>query len=368
MSAPMVVTALQTRKERISESRLHTSTQSAQLAAGEVLFKLSRFGLTTNNVTYAALGSGPLNYWAFFPTDDPAWGHVPVWGFAEVVASAQADVAIGERFYGFFPMCSHVSMRPERITERGFTDGVAHRSGLAAVYNQYTRCSADLAYDVSLENHQVLLRPLFLTAFVLADFLLDNGFFGAQQVLVSSASSKTAFGTAYCLQGGQVPLLALTSARNLQFVENLGCYSQVVDYRQLSELDSKMATLYLDFSGDETLRVRLHQHFAKQLTYHCFVGTAQAAHTPDFADLGGAAPQFFFAPTQIRKRIAQWGAEGFNLRFNEQQARFFQLTCAPGNAWLEVHEAKGWFAVPALLDALHAGTVPANVGHTVLLP
>ena len=35
----------------------------------------------------------------------------------------------------------------------------------------------------------MLLRPLFITSFMLADFLEDNGFFGARQIVVSSASS-----------------------------------------------------------------------------------------------------------------------------------------------------------------------------------
>ena len=49
----------------------------------------------------------------------------------------------------------------------------------------------------------MIVRPLFITSFMLADFLQDNAFFGARQVVVSSASSKTAYGTAFCLQGEQ---------------------------------------------------------------------------------------------------------------------------------------------------------------------
>jgi hypothetical protein len=49
------------------------------------------------------------------------------------------------------------------------------------------------------EPQQALLRPLFITSFLIDDFLDDAQCFGAQQVLLSSASSKTAFGTALCL-------------------------------------------------------------------------------------------------------------------------------------------------------------------------
>src|SRR5262249_28087296 len=57
---------------------------------GEVLVKLEKFGLTSNNVTYAALGDS-LPYLRFFPVFDPAraaaWGCPPVWGMARIVAS-----------------------------------------------------------------------------------------------------------------------------------------------------------------------------------------------------------------------------------------------------------------------------------------
>ena len=48
---------------------------------GEALFDgIDAFALTANNVTYAAFGGPPMNYWHFFPADDPAYGRVPVWG------------------------------------------------------------------------------------------------------------------------------------------------------------------------------------------------------------------------------------------------------------------------------------------------
>ncbi len=66
----------------------------------------------------------------------------------------------------------------------------------------------------------MLVRPLFITSFMLADFLQDNAFFGARQLLISSASSKTAYGTAFCLaEERAMELLALTSVRNRGFVE-----------------------------------------------------------------------------------------------------------------------------------------------------
>ena len=93
--------------------------------------RIDRFALTTNNITYAAFGDA-MNYWNFFPTGDAAWGHMPVWGFADVVASTVEVVAVGERFYGYFPIASHLRMQPVRVTARGFYDGAraSRRAGV----------------------------------------------------------------------------------------------------------------------------------------------------------------------------------------------------------------------------------------------
>ena len=106
-----------------------------------------------------------------------------------------------------------------------------------SAYNQYTRVSHDAAYDPALENYQMLYRPLFITSYMLADFLQDNDFFGARRLVFSSASSKTAYGTAFCLQ--DVPgltLTALTSAGNQAFVDSLGAYHESATYDELESL------------------------------------------------------------------------------------------------------------------------------------
>lgn len=103
-------------------------------------------------------------------------GPHPGVGFADVVASDVVGIKVGERFYGYFPIASHLWMRPGRVTERGFYDSAEHRQALASAYNQYTRCSWDSYYTPGTENLQILLKPLFLTSWMLADFLQDKAF------------------------------------------------------------------------------------------------------------------------------------------------------------------------------------------------
>ncbi len=362
------LTRLLTRKNALGTTRIDSAPDDGHLSPGEVLLQVDRFSLTTNNITYAAFGDAMMKYWSFFPSGEAEWGHMPVWGFADVVASTVEGLAVGERFYGYFPIASHVRMQPARVTERGFYDAAPHRNELISAYNQYTRCSSDPAYAQPLESYQALLRPLFITSFMLADFLEDNGFFGAAQVVVSSASSKTAYGTAFCL-GRRVglQLVAATSARNLGFVESLGCYDRALAYDDLKSLRADRPTLYVDFSGDDALRSAVHHHFGAALVYDCFAGSAQKAAYLEESDLPGPKPLLYFAPVQIRKRNADWGPQEVNRRFNAAQQRFVAELSRPGNRWMKLVEGRGFEAARQAIADLHAGRVDAQHAHVIQL-
>jgi hypothetical protein len=147
---------------------------------------------------------------------------VPLWGFAEVAASAAGNVEVGERVYGYLPSASHVVVRPDRPGARGFRDASPHRAQLPSPYNAYALTTGDAAYQADREDLLVLYRPLFFTSFMLADKLEDNGFFGAEVLALSSASSKTAYGTAFLLRGKAPQVVGLTSVGNVAFTESLG--------------------------------------------------------------------------------------------------------------------------------------------------
>jgi len=359
---------LLTRKANLSESSIQDGNISAA-AEGEAILKIDRVSVTTNNITYAAFGDA-MQYWNFFPTGLADWGQVPAWGFADVVESRVAGVEVGERFYGYFPLASHLCVQPVRCASRGFYDGSAHRAVLTSAYNHYTRCSSDPVYVKALENYQILLRPLILTSFYGADFLLDNSFFGARQLLVSSASSKTAYGTAFCLEGQEgVELVGLTSAGNRAFVEGLGCYHRVVSYDELDKLDPKTPTTYLDFSGDMGLRARVHQLFGDALVYDCLAGSAQNSDPGHVRqkDIPGPEPKLYFAPVQIAKRNKDWGHDEVNRRFGEAQRAFYARVSDPQRPWLKVVEHRGLDAAGSLIRNLVAGKIDPLAGHVVVL-
>ena len=98
----------------IHSFRVAESTPPEQLAEGQVVLRLERAALTSNNVTYALTGD-MLDYWGFFPTE-AGWGRLPVMGFGVVTSSANPDIAVGGRYFGFYPLGDHhvVQARAER--------------------------------------------------------------------------------------------------------------------------------------------------------------------------------------------------------------------------------------------------------------
>ncbi|MEW2476025.1 DUF2855 family protein [Micromonospora gifhornensis] len=329
------------------------------VADGEALLRVDRVGLTANNVTYAVLGEA-MRYWEFFPPEprglDRQWGLPPLWGFAEVIASTVAGVEPGQRVYGYLPPAGHLVVRPDRVDASGFRDASGHRADLPSPYNAYRSTTGDPAYRAEQEDLLILFRPLFFTSFMLADQIIDNDHYGAQSLVLSSASSKTAYAAAFELHGRGPRLIGLTSPGNLAFTRSLGCYDTVLTYDDISALDP-VPTVYLDLAGAPATRRALRDHLGDRLVRDIAVGLTQQTPNAD------AAGQVFFAPVQMRKRSRDWGRDGLDERFTAAWQRFVPVL----NKWLAVQVGNGPEALRhAWLDVL-AGRTPPRVGHVVQL-
>jgi len=338
------------------------------IGKGQVLLKVSEFSLTANNVTYAAMGDF-LKYWEFFPAAEGD-GIIPVWGFAQVIASDCDGIAIGEKFYGYYPMATHLLVEPTQVSASSFVDGVAHRQPLSIIYNQYIRCSHDPLYQAETEALQMLLRPLFTTSFLLDDFFADNQFFGSEQLVLTSASSKTALGMAFLLNHNRTSrpenyqIIGLTSESNRAFVEDLGCYDRVLSYDEIETLDAGIKTSVVDFAGNGQVLGRLHQHFSTMLQYSCLVGAShwdQRAGMP--ADLAGPQPIMFFAPSQAEKRLKNWGGA----QFQQNLAAVWGLFTEFVDGWIDVERHTGTEATNEVYQQLLSGSFNPKVGYIVSL-
>ena len=281
-------------------------------------------------------------------------------GLGEVIASKHPGIAEGETLFGYFPMATHLVIEAADVSKTRLRDAAAHRQGVSPVYNAYRRVSGDPAFAGKQGNYQALLWPLFVLSFVVDDFLAENEFFGAKRVLLSSASSKTAYGLAHLVHARGIRTIGLTSAGNVDFVRSLGCYDEVVTYDDVDSLPADQAVAYVDMAGNTPLRAALHQHFGEQMKYSGIIGLTHRKSSPgDQAQaLPGAKPQFFFAPDHIRQRAKEWGPGGFDTRFGAARSGFVPRL----DQWMKVIENRGAAAVQrAYLDTLN-GRVPPDQG------
>lgn len=362
----MSTTTLLVRRDRLADSRLRTQ-EDVPLAPGQVRLAIDLLALTANNVTYAAFGES-MDYWRFFPSGEEGWGIVPAWGFAHVVQSLHPGIGAGERIWGYWPLAGSAIVQPARLAEQDFRDGSPHRKDLHAVYNQYLRCAADPFHADGREAQLALLRPLFVTSWLIDDFLADNDFFGARRVLLSSASSKTAYGTAHLLaRRGGIEVVGLTSPGNVAFCERLGCYGRVLPYEALERFPADEPCVYVDFAGDADLRRAVHQRFGERLRFSSAVGGTHVERLGGAGQLPGPRPTLFFAPAQAKKRQDDWGAAGLQQRLVDSWREFLGRATTGPHPWLQVQRHQGLPAAQEVFQALLSGRSDPAVGHVIAL-
>lgn len=360
---------LQVRKGDLATTRIvdtggeDADAAGAAIGEGEILAWIDRFAFTANNITYGVVGD-QLGYWRFFPSagdDAEGWGLIPVWGFADVVRSNVADVPEGERLFGYFPPATHLVLTPTRIAPDRFVDGAAHRSELPAGYNLYRRVNAEPGYDRATDAERMLFWPLHVTSFCLWDALQDKAWYGAEQVIVVSASSKTSIGLAYGLDMDEAapPAVAVTSGRNREFVEKLGLYEATVTYDALGDIDASRPAVIVDMSGNDSVLEKLDEHLGDNMKFCLRVGVTHRDEAGSGKRLERSS--FFFAPSHIEKRMKDWGPAAFF----EKSTEFVRSTSARSRDWLKIRPVEGLPGLQAIFDDVANGRIAADEGLIV---
>ena len=332
----------------------------AAIGADQVHVSIESYALTANNITYGVVGE-TMKYWNFYPAT-AGMGRIPVWGFGRVAQSSRPDVAVGERLYGYWPMSSDVVLTIGRATPTALTETSRNRLELSPVYNSYVRAAADPGMPPGSEPYVSLIRPLFATSFLIDDFLADSGFFGANTVLITSASSKTSMGLAYCLKqrtAGRPEIVGLTSKGNAAFVAGLGTYDGVVTYDAIGGLRAPKGAVVVDMAGGEATLRAIHATLGDQLKYSCRVGFTQWQDAKGkIEDLPGVRPVFFFAPDRVKARSTDWGPKEFAKRVGGASAAFV----ADAQRWLKLETHRGPEAIVAAYRTVLKGDARPDAG------
>uniref|UniRef100_A0A7S2RYR8 DUF2855 family protein n=1 Tax=Mucochytrium quahogii TaxID=96639 RepID=A0A7S2RYR8_9STRA len=331
-----------------------------RLAPGQVLVKVVKVAFTSNVISYA-LGGKSLRYFDFFPGPSARKGVVPSWGIGVVVATRDSRIQENERIYGLFPFSQLLVLNVSVVRPGEFVDLAENRKDLSTVYNTYMRLghNRDPFYVPGAEDYMILLRPLFVTAWLLKEFtqraLAD---FDEKQVIISCASSKTAMSLAFLLKHCSthaISVVGLTSTRNARFVNALEVYDKVVVYDDIeSEIPVIVGTQIVDMSGNGNMlrRIILRIPSAKC----ALVGATD--WEKGMKDLPG---KFFFAPAQAVQVIKQIGKDAFDTTVSTDWVSF--LGHAKKYKWVHIEYRNGPDAVlDVYRQALHQNLGDASVG------
>ena len=349
------------KKNEWSSSRFVSETFNGNLEQDQVLLKIDRFALTTNNITYCAAGD-MFGYWGFFPTEE-GFGRVPVMGYADVVASNRSDVQVGERLWGFYPMSNYLVIKAGRVSNSNFFDVSEHRQQYAPIYSQYLRALANPYYEPAREDHDLLLRGLYLTSWLVEDFMFDNETFGADSYLITSASSKTSVALGFAVKSrGEKEAVGITSESNREFCKQLGCYSEIITYDEVSSLDASGSVVIVDMAGNLEVLRALHELFQEQVKYSCLIGTTHRDEIKgllSLSSLPGAKPELFFAPSQAQKRTEELGAGQLEKLIGQSLVDFQKYS----DQWLTVVRASGPESIEAAFSKLLNGQASPSEGY-----
>lgn len=355
----------------VAKSDLESATvveiPQRDLAEGSVRLEVESFSITANNITYAVFGD-VMKYWNFFPASE-GHGIVPMWGHARVVESKHASIDVGERVYGYLPMATHLDVTPDKLSASGFMDAAPHRQPMSPIYNQYSRIVADPEHDPAHEAERMIFGPLFKTGFLIEGFMRAEGWFGALQLVMTSASSKTAMGLASVAKerSPHIRRIGCTSAANVAFTQSTGFYDEVHAYDAVPEL-MKSPAITVDFAGNAQVLAALHRHYGDALKYSCLVGATHIESRGgglmgDGKALPGPTPTLFFAPDHAVAALKALGPKGFG----EEIARSWRVFLTGAKGTVKVETRTGIAAARDTYLEMVGGTVDPARGIVIEL-
>ena len=150
-----------------------------------------------------------------------------------------------------------------------------------------------------------------------------NNYFATKTVVVSSASSKTAFTVAYNIQRRKqrpgspaVRIVGLTSQSNLRFTRNLGLYDDIFTYADLASVAStnppSQPLIYVDVLGNSPLNSRVNEVLSPSVFVSLGMSNPTDGATASVIskeDKGNTSVKGFFMPEWLAVRIKQLSSQ-----------------------------------------------------------
>ena len=216
-------------------------------------------------------------------------------------------------------MADEAGARSRRASSsEGFFDGAAHRRELPAVYNHYLRCSSRPGYDAT---HEALAGA---AAAALHHLVPDRRLPRRQRLLRRDARcwsrarrARPPTALAFCLARRRGEPGAPRSRRP-DVAGEPGVHARARLLRRCRRLRRRSTTLPAERPHGlrrherrcGAARARPRALAATSCAYSCSVGGTHWQALGGGKGLPGPRPVLFFAPAQVKKRVAEWGASG----------------------------------------------------------
>lgn len=367
------------------------------LSEGEIRMSVDKVGLSTNNVFYAQMGSAPfLKFFSVYPIR----GHegvvnVPAWGIGTVIASANPDFAVGERFRGFLHMTNLVQMKARRTAD-GFVACGDNRKKLVKAYNVFVKvddaASSPFSGDDRKADLAMASAPGVLSGYVLYELMKMKSFSRGNSVVLTSASSKLSLAVAVLLQeerrsGLLKKVIGYTSARHAAFVRSTELFDEVLTYDQALPASDGLRHVMIDVAGDATVYEKNENHVikafavggthahAKASTFTAFGPTGllkMVASVVGPKRLGEWAEktlepklEMFFAPSVMAELVNRLGKAEFDHRCEASLRRF--VDAAIDGGWIQVVRCEDPAAAQAAYQRVFDGDIPPSEAVIVAL-
>lgn len=348
---------LEVRRDDLSETRVAEGPPPTP-APGEAVLAVDGFALTANNLTYAHLGD-QLGYWRFFPTGD-GWGRIPAWGHAVVSHSTVPALAVGTRVYGLLPMSTHLVVRPDRLSDRGFVDRTPARRDLPKAYNAYRIVPPQVQADD--RDRRALLEPVFLLSYLADDWLAHRVEARGANVVVTSGSSRAALGLAFLLRERGAAVVALTSPGNVEHLRGLGVYGAVVAYDAVHDLEPA-PTVVADIAGDDGVVAAVRATLGAQVELVVRMGWTHGVSGDPDPSAGTGDDLRLFVPDLMVERARAWGPGELARRVDRALVGFSEWA----SGWMRITRARGPAAAIAAYERVRTGSADPTEGNVLSL-
>ena len=231
------------------------------LAENEVLFVPQSLG-ANRYITYYSGGYILQDIGTFVDPkgaqNTKAFKTAPCWGRCKVYRSNHPQIEEGSTYYGFWPMAAYSVRRVCDVDSTGFIayNDLPSFTGPKEWLKLIGMNDTENLY--ALENYEY-----WKIGITYARELQDMNYFGAQQLVISSASSASGQCIAMSLKelNPSFKVVGLTSQRNYDFVKQFPFFDEVYAYEDVTSSPNTDKSLYFDALGWESVTKDVFDHF-----------------------------------------------------------------------------------------------------------